>query len=158
MIVRYWQPWREIEAMRRQLDQVFDGLAQTIEPVQTPAIELQDAGDHLVLRAQLPGMEAKDLDIQVTQEAVLISGEHRHEHKAEEKGYFKSEFRYGTFRRVVPLPVAIENAQVQAEYKDGILNLTLPKVVEARNKAVKINLVESPSDDIAPDANGEVAA
>ncbi|MBD3880378.1 Hsp20/alpha crystallin family protein [Phormidium tenue FACHB-886] len=147
MMTRYWNPWREMETLRRQFDQVFDGLMtqNPIEPTSesfswAPAVELNDTGDTLVLRAQLPGINANDLDIQVTREAVAIAGEHRHEQKTEENGFFKSEFRYGKFRRVVPLPVAIENEQVQAEYKDGILNLTLPKVTKAQNKVVKVNL------------------
>lgn len=144
MLVRYWQPWKDMELMRRQLDRLFDELGHT-QPVATlwrPAIELKEDDDQIVLRVELPGMAAKDLDVQVTREAVVISGEHRHEQQTEEKGVMKSEFRYGQFRRVVPLPAAVQNDKVAAEYKDGILSLTLPKVEEAKNKVVKINLAE----------------
>jgi HSP20 family protein len=79
----------------------------------------------------------------VTREAVAIAGEHRYEKKAEDKGLFRTEFRYGKFQRVIPLPVAVQNDQVQAEFKDGILTLTLPKVTEARRQVVKVNLVDS---------------
>lgn len=142
MLVRYWQPWREIETLRRQMDHVFDELTQTTndESSWTPAVELKDNGEALLLRAQLPGIDAKDLDIQVTKEAVSLSGEHRHSHKTQEDGFFRSEFRYGKFQRVIPLPVAVQNDRVAADYKDGVLSLTLPKVEEVRNKAVKINL------------------
>jgi HSP20 family protein len=92
------------------------------------------------LRAELPGIDAKDLDIQVSKESIAITGEHRQETKTEEKGVFKSEFRYGTFHRVISLPVAVQNTEVKADYKDGILNLTLPKAQEALNKVVKVNL------------------
>lgn len=145
MLVRYWQPWKDMELMRRQFDQLFDelGQAQPVATIWRPAIELKEDGDQIVLRAELPGMAAKDLDVQVTREAVVISGEHRHEQQTEEKGRVKSEFRYGQFRRVVPLPAAIQNDKVEAEYKNGILSLTLPKVEEAKNKVVKINLAES---------------
>jgi HSP20 family protein len=145
MLTRYWQPFREIEILRRQMDRLFDDLTTSSEDTTStwaPAIELQDAGDKLVLKAQLPGMDAKDLDIQVSREAVAIAGEHRYEQKHEDKGFFRSEFRYGQFRRVVPLPVAVQNDQVQADYKDGILHLTLPKTVESLNRVVKVNLVE----------------
>jgi HSP20 family protein len=145
MIVRYWQPWREMESLSRQIDQIFDELVSTATPesVWSPAIELKDAGDMLVLRVQLPGIDANALDIQVAKQGVSISGEQHREQKTEEQGYFKSEFRYGKFRRVVPLPVAVENDKVQAAYKDGILTLTLPKVTEVRNKVVKVNLTEN---------------
>jgi len=145
MLVRYWQPLREFDMMRRQFDRLFDEMT-TIAPAQSawmPAVELKDNGDSFTLRAQLPGIETKDLDVQVTPEAVLIAGEQRSEQQSENNGMIKSEFRYGKFRRVVPLPVAVINDQVQAAYKDGILSLTLPKVVAARNTVVKLNLAEA---------------
>ncbi|MBD2019752.1 Hsp20/alpha crystallin family protein [Leptolyngbya sp. FACHB-36] len=143
MLVRYWQPSREMATLRRQFDHLFNELTTyTGEKSSTwaPAIELKDAGNSFTLRAQLPGIDAKDLDIQVTREAVSISGEHRHEQKSDDNGVVRSEFRYGKFQRVIPLPAAVQNDQVHADYKDGILNLTLPKVAEARNEVVKINL------------------
>jgi len=145
MLMRYWQPFTEIETIREQLDKVFDQRAATrdnSEAAWMPALELADAGDNFVLKAQLPGIDPKDIDVQVTPEAISISGERRYENTDEKPGYVRSEFRYGKFHRVLTLPAHIENDSVQAEYKDGILMLTLPKVTEARNKVVKINLAE----------------
>jgi HSP20 family protein len=145
MLMRYWQPFTEIETIREQLDKVFDQRAATRDNSETawmPALELVDAGDNFVLKAQLPGIDPKDIDVQVTREAISISGERRYENTEEKPGYVRSEFRYGKFHRTLPLPAHIQNDSVQAEYKDGILTLTLPKVAEARNKVVKINLGE----------------
>jgi HSP20 family protein len=145
MLMRYWQPFTEIETIREQLDKVFDQRAATRDNSETawmPALELVDAGDNFVLKAQLPGIDSKDIDVQVTREAISISGERRYENTEEKPGYVRSEFRYGKFHRTLPLPAHIQNDSVQAEYKDGILTLTLPKVAEARNKVVKINLGE----------------
>jgi len=145
MLMRYWQPFTEIETIRQQLDKVFDQRAGTRDnsgAAWMPALELVDAGDNFVLKAQLPGIDPKDIDVQVTREAISISGERRYENTDEKPGYVRSEFRYGKFHRVLPLPAHIQNDSVQAEYKDGILMLTLPKVTEARNKVVKINLAE----------------
>ncbi|MEW5860041.1 MAG: Hsp20/alpha crystallin family protein [Cyanobacteriota bacterium] len=141
-----WQPFREIETLRRQFDELFEELAgssRESEMTWTPLVELQDRDDNLVLRAQLPGLEAKDLDVQVTRDAVSISGEHRSENKVEEKGYFRSEFRYGKFQRLIPLPVHIQNERVQADFQNGVLTLTLPKVEEAQRRVVRLNLGES---------------
>jgi HSP20 family protein len=143
-----WQPFQEIETLRRQMDQMFDevvGSERQSAISWKPAIELQDTEDNLVLRAEIPGVDGKDINVQVTREAVAISGEHRFEKKTEEKGFFRSEFRYGNFQRVIPLPVAIQNEQVKADFKDGILTLTLPKVTEARRTVVKLNLGDSTS-------------
>jgi HSP20 family protein len=160
MLVRYWQPWREIETLSRQLDRVFDDFASTAtgQAAWSPPVELRDAGEHFVLRVQLPGIDANDVDIQATKQAVVISGEFRNEHKAEEQGYVRSEFRYGTFRRIIPLPVGIQNEQVYADYKDGVLSLTLPKVAKARNTVVKINLGSLNQTESAPAEAPETAS
>jgi len=78
-------------------------------------------------------VEGKDLDIRVTREAVAIAGEHRYEKSWTR--LLRTEFRYGKFQRDDCLPVAVQNDQVQAEFKDGILTLTLPKINEARRKS-----------------------
>ncbi len=142
-----WQPFQEIETLRRQMDHMFDELAGSERQSAMswkPAIELQDTEDNLVLRAEIPGVDGKDIDVHVTREAVAISGEHR-EHKTSEKGFFRSEFRYGNFQRVIPLPVPIQNEQAHADFKNGILTLTLPKVTQARRTVVKLNLADSTS-------------
>ena len=138
-------PFSEMETLRRQMDQVFDQMltARESQINWKPAVELEDTDNNLILRAQIPGVSAKDLNIRVTQQVVAIDGEKRHENKTENGGYVRSEFRYGKFQRVIPLPVAVVNDKVQAEFKDGILKLTLPKVTEARSQVVKINLAEN---------------
>ena len=80
------------------------------------------------------------MDVQVTAEAVAISGERRQETKTEDKGMTRSEFRYGSFRRVIPLPAWIQNDSVQAEYKNGVLHLNLPKAEAEKNRVVKVQL------------------
>lgn len=157
-----WQPWQEVESLSRQLDQLFADftpVSRTASPVSktwTPAIELKATDTDFVLRAELPGIDAKDLDIQVTREGVSIAGEYRAETKHEDGKFFRSEFRYGSFRRVVPLPVAIQNDQVKADFADGILTLTLPKAVSDRPKVVKVNLSGAATDP-ALEASGNQA-
>lgn len=154
-----WQPFPEMETMRRQMDQIFDemvGVNCEAQKTWKPAVEIQDTEDKVILRAEIPGVEGKDLDIRVTREAVAIAGEHRYEKKASSGGYFHTEFRYGKFQRVIALPVAVQNDQVQAEFKDGILTLTLPKVTEARRKVVKVNLADNTA--ATPEVNAAPAA
>jgi HSP20 family protein len=143
-----WQPFQEVETLRRQMDQMFDemtGLNREYQMTWKPAIELQDTDENVILRAEIPGIEGKDLDVRVTREAVAITGEHRYEKKTEEKAFFRSEFRYGKFQRVIPLPVPVQNEQVKADFTNGILTLTLPKVQSAKNRVVKLNLTEQPA-------------
>lgn len=129
-----WNPWQELHALQRQLDRDF---------VKVPAAELQVDESAVYLRIELPGIEAKDLDIQVTEKAVSISGERKSETKNQENRTFRSEFHYGKFHRVIPLPARVQNTNVTADYKDGILNLTLPKTEAEKHKVVKVNLGET---------------
>ncbi|RCJ19132.1 heat-shock protein [Nostoc sp. ATCC 43529] len=140
-----WNPWREIDTLQRQINNLFE---DTRVPsgfldrdfIKFPAAELQETDDAIYLKLELPGIEAKDLDIQVTEDAVHISAERKSETKTEEKGTTKTEFYYGKFQRVIPLSARIQNTNVTADYKDGILHLTLPKTEQEKNKVVKVNL------------------
>lgn len=146
-----WQPFQEMETLRRQMDRMFDEMTQVDrgnQVVWQPAIELQTTDENVILRAEIPGVEGKDLDVRVTREAVAIAGEYRYEKKDEQKGVFRTEFRYGKFHRVIPLPAAVQNEQVQADFTNGILTLTLPKVEAAKNRVVKLNLTEQPAEAI----------
>lgn len=137
-----------MNSLQRQLNHLFD---DALTPdnwgdfgnfSKVPAAELTETDDAVHLKLEVPGMEAKDLDVQVMADRVAISGERKSETKTEEDGRTRSEFRYGKFSRVIPLPVRIQNTNVTADYKDGILNLTLPKSEEEKNKVVKVNLLQ----------------
>ncbi|QHG14988.1 Hsp20/alpha crystallin family protein [Nostoc sp. ATCC 53789] len=111
--------------------------------VKVPAAELQETDDAIYLKLELPGLEAKDLDIQVTEDTVHISGERKSETKTQNNSTTKSEFYYGKFQRVIPLSARVQNTNVTANYKNGILNLTLPKSEKEKNKVVKVNLEQT---------------
>ena len=106
----------------------------------TPKGELTQTDEEVLLKLELPGIDPKDINIEVTLDSVSISGERKQEHREELGEMTRSEFRYGKFQRVIPLPVKIDNTNTTAEYKDGILSLKLPKAEEEKNKVVKIKL------------------
>jgi HSP20 family protein len=140
-----WEPFHEIDTLQRQMNRLFDSLmpttgAENVGVSFMPAAEMQETADAIHLKLEVPGLEAKDLDVQVTAEAVSISGERKSETKTEENGLTRSEFRYGKFQRVIPLPTQIQHDQAQAEYKNGVLTLTLPKVEAEKNKVFKVNV------------------
>ena len=147
-LVRY-NPWDEMNSLQRQLNRLFEDTLipknwdKISEFSKIPAAELTQTDEALHLKLEVPGMKAEDLDIQVTVDSVSISGERKEETLSEEKGVTHSEFRYGKFSRVIPLPVRIQNTNVTASYKDGILNLTLPFASEEKNKVVKVSLPEA---------------
>lgn len=144
-IVRY-NPWIEMNSLQRQLDKMFN---EVVTPEKTrefgnfarvPAAELTITEEALILRVELPGIDVADVDIEATAKSISISGERKYSANAEAKGKTKSEFYYGNFQRVIPLPVPIKNTAVKAAYNNGILELTLPKLEAEQNKVVKVNL------------------
>jgi HSP20 family protein len=105
-----------------------------------PSAELTETVEAYHLKLEIPGMQVDDLDIQVTKKEVSISGERKEETQNKTNGIYRSEFRYGKFRRVIPLPAEVENSQTSATYKDGILMLTLPKAEDEKTKVVKVQV------------------
>ncbi|MEM8720279.1 MAG: Hsp20/alpha crystallin family protein [Cyanobacteria bacterium P01_G01_bin.39] len=149
-IVRY-SPWQEMNSLQHQLNRLFDD-ALTPQNWDNfgnwstfPAAEITEKDDAFHLKLEVPGIEAKDLDIQVMKDRIAIAGERKSETRSEDNGNVRSEFRYGKFQRVIPLPAHIQNDNVTADYKDGILNLTLPKSEAEKNKVVKVSLGEADS-------------
>lgn len=144
MALVHWEPLREINSIQREMNRLFDSLApRTTDEFGSafiPAAEIEETPEAIHLKLEVPGMDTKDIDIQVTADSVSIGGERKSETKTEEQGMTRSEFHYGSFRRKIPLPSRVQNTNVSAEYKDGILNLTLPKAEEEKNRVVKVNL------------------
>ena len=142
-LIRY-NPWREINTLQRQLDSIFDEVivptANRLDITSFPAIELTENEDYFLLKVEIPGIDKSDLDVQVTADSISISGERIDKTKSDTQGDTHSEFRYGKFHRVISLPKKIQNTNVTAEYKEGILNLTLPKKEDEKNKVVKVTL------------------
>jgi HSP20 family protein len=138
-------PFSEIEGLHREMNRLFDSLTPSAQKgyeglAFMPAAEMRELPEYIELKLELPGLEAKDLDIQVTSKSVSISGDRRSQTETQENGVTRSEFRYGQFRRVVPLPARVVNDQTKAEYKDGVLTLTLPKAEGDKKTTFKVEL------------------
>ena len=125
----------EINSVQRQIDQLFQEVLPTTSLVSRPPVEISVNEDSVELKIELPGVDIKDIDVEVSKQMVAINGQR--ECAAEVKN---SEFYYGKFSRLITLPVEVQNSQVTANYQDGILYLTLPKAAAEKNKVVKVNL------------------
>jgi HSP20 family protein len=154
MAIIQWRPFRDItrweslptiETLQEEMNRLFHQLSPNGDGDSDlmafmPSAELEDTPDAVHLKLEIPGLEAKDLDIQVSEHSVAISGERKSETKTEEKGAVRSEFRYGKFERIIPLPVQVKTDAAQAEYKNGILTLNLPKAAQEQKKVVKVEV------------------
>ncbi len=153
MSIIKWQPLEELDALRHQINRLFDNIGheelglglfpKMQETHWIPAIELQETETDLVLKVQVPGIEPEKLDVQVSENAVFLTGEYQEQKKANDKGFMKSEFHYGQFKRVIPLPLAIQRDHVQAAMVDGLLTITMPKAQSAIPNVVKVPLATS---------------
>lgn len=139
-----WEPFREIDSLQREVNRLFDNLSTTNQRNDEggflPPAEMTETKEAIHLKLEVPGMEAKDIDVQVTAESVSIRGERKSVSRVNTEGGKRSEFRYGIFQRIIPLPARVQNTNVTAEYKDGILHLNLPKLEEEKTRVVKVNI------------------
>ncbi len=140
------RPSQEMEEVQREMNRLFDDMLTPetrrngVGTAFTPAAELAEIAEGYQLKLEVPGMKPSDINVEATAEAVSISGERKVEKKTEGDGTTRTEFRYGKFQRVIPLPGRINHQHVSAEYKDGVLHLTLPKAEDEKNKVVKVNV------------------
>ncbi|MBF2000045.1 MAG: Hsp20/alpha crystallin family protein [Synechococcales cyanobacterium C42_A2020_086] len=141
----HWEPFRGISSLQREINRLFDRLLPSGDGeirslTFVPSAEMEETDDAIHLRLEVPGMESKDLEVEVTEESVSIRGERKTESKTEARGMIRSEFHYGKFERRISLPAHIQTDKVQAECKNGVLTLMLPKVESEQRKVVKVNI------------------
>jgi len=143
-LIRY-NPLREIDTLQRQMNQLFDEVFLPAERsgerlAFSPMAELSENEEAYVLKVELPGIKPEEVEVQASKDSVSIMGERQDTRETESNGFHRTEFRYGKFHRVIPIPGSIQNTEVKADYLDGILTLTLPKAEEAKHKVVKVPL------------------
>lgn len=103
-----------------------------------PSVDIINRDREIVIKAEMPGVDKKDLDISVTRNTVSIKGSTRREEKEERDDYYRSELSSGTYARTLSLPAEINEDKVKAKYKDGVLELTLPKLEETKRQTIKV--------------------
>jgi len=106
----------------------------------TPAIDVFEDKENVVVKAELAGMKKEDIEVTLHEGTLNITGERKTEKKVEEAGLYRSERFFGRFQRAVTLPSPVNGAKVKAEYKDGILTVTLPKTEEAKPKQIDVSV------------------
>jgi len=135
-------PFEELELMRRQMDQLVEGLRGGLAREGTagvlPLMNVTEDADHYYVRAELPGIKTDELDISVTGTSLSLAGERTIPAEDATARYHRREREAGTFNRVISLPTQIDPAKVEARSSDGILTVVLPKAEEAKPKKIAI--------------------
>ena len=145
-----WDPFRNLLRLDRELDRVFDRLFgrpalrwDTEEPgVRIPSVDLSETESEMVVRAELPGIDKDKIQIEVTPDSVSISGEMSEEREEKGETHHRRERVWGRFERTVPLPVEVVSDQTKATYRDGLLEVHLPKSERAKAATPKRVVIE----------------
>ncbi|HKD69329.1 MAG TPA: Hsp20/alpha crystallin family protein [Candidatus Binataceae bacterium] len=141
-----WNPFREMEHFRRDFDELFDrflgrGKRSTRETGSVePAIDSYIEGDKMVVRADLPGIDPKNVEITVTGDSLTIKGSREEEREEKERNFVFKEVNYGSFQRTVKLPQGVKAEDFKASYKNGVLELTAPAPKEMSSRKVPIDV------------------
>jgi HSP20 family protein len=104
------------------------------------SVDVYEEGNHIIVKADLPGLSKDDIDITLTEQNITISGEKKKEEKVEKKDYYRFERSYGSFRRSIALPAEVKTDKAKASFKNGVLEIKVPKTEEAKKKGRKIKV------------------
>ncbi|MFT3863392.1 MAG: Hsp20/alpha crystallin family protein [Solirubrobacterales bacterium] len=145
MAIVRWDPGRDLDTLQGDMNRLFDGFFGRREAGQTgaarrwvPAMDLVETDDRLVLRADLPGLERGDIDIEVKDNVLTVSGERKAEHEQRGEGFHRIERSFGRFSRSLGLPRGIDAKSVTANFENGVLEVRMPKPEERKATRIEI--------------------
>jgi HSP20 family protein len=144
-----WDPFRELMSFRSAMDRMFDDTFFSRESDWPRslnwdlALDVAETNDEYLVKASLPGIDPKDLEITYSSNMLTIKGEVKDEDEVKDRRYHLRERRFGSFTRSVSLPSTVDAEHIQASYADGVLSLHLPKLEEARPKRIQVRAGES---------------
>ena len=139
-----WEPMREMMTLREAMDQLFNDAFTRPRSTSTsgvsivPAFDLFETGDEVVVKANLPGMKAEDVQISVTNGILTLHGEVKQETEKKEATWHLFERRYGIFERSVSLPTDVQTDKAKADFEDGVLTISLPKAETVKPRTISI--------------------
>jgi HSP20 family protein len=138
--------WKEFNTLSSRLNRLFDYQRQREDDESdflgtwSPAVDIYDKGNDVVIHAELPGMKKEDIDVHVENNVLTIRGKKERKEEVKEEGYYRTERAYGTFSRSFSLPNTVDVKKIHAEYKEGVLTLKLPKAEEAKPRQIEVKV------------------
>ena len=146
MAIVRWEPLRELGSLQNEMNRLFNTVFDTPAPAGggtplrrwMPAMDLVEADEHFVLRADLPGMGEEDIKIELEDGTLTVSGERKAEHEDREEGYYRVERAFGSFSRSLTLPKGVNPDEVNASFDRGVLEVRIPKPEERKPRRIEI--------------------
>jgi HSP20 family protein len=140
-----WRPFREVSRLRREMDRLWEDYfgpgrraLQPLAEAWMPAIDVSESGDKVTVKVEVPGMDAKDIEISMVGDTLTIKGEKKFEKEEKDENYHMVERSYGSFVRALRMPAPVNAEKIEANYKNGVLTITCPKKEEVKPKAIEI--------------------
>jgi HSP20 family protein len=161
-----WEPVAELNSIQNEMNRLFNTFFEQPAPGRgnggarrwMPAMDLVETADHYVLRADLPGLSDEDVNVQLEDNMLTISGERKAEHESEQESYYRLERAFGAFSRSLTLPDGVEPDGVQADFDRGVLEIRIPKPAQKKSRQVQITLGERSTDETKTIEGAESAA
>lgn len=145
MAIIKWDPFRDLVTLREKMNRLFEDAFTSrgeerdlIASTWTPAVDIYETENELILSAEIPGIDEKDVEIKVEDNTLSIKGERKFEKETKEENYYRIERSYGSFYRSFTLPNYIDQDKIQAVHENGVLKITMPKKTELKPRKVKI--------------------
>jgi HSP20 family protein len=150
MAIVRWEPVRDMVSLQDRMNMLFNQSFRGInrggaeedwaQGAWSPAVDIYEKDGNIVLKAELPGIEAKNVGVTVENNILTLRGERQFDQEVQRENYQRVERSYGTFTRSFTLPTVVDTEKIKAEFKDGVLRMTLPKKEEAKPKQISINV------------------
>jgi HSP20 family protein len=149
MAIVRWEPFRDLLSLQERMNRMFNeqyrgaGAAEdewALGGSWAPAVDIYEQGSDIVLKAELPGVDPKDVDIRLENNVLSLRGQRKFENEVKKENYHRVERSYGTFSRSFTLPSVVDQNAIKAEFKDGILKVVLPKREEAKPKQISVSV------------------
>jgi HSP20 family protein len=142
------EPFGDLQKMRREVDRLLEDIftlrpmpaLAPLEMVWEPPVEMFETDTEVVVKAALSDIDPKQVEITVTNDAITLKGETKHEEEHKERDYYKREMQYGTFLRTLPFLAEVKSTEAKATYKDGVLEVKVPKSERAKATSVKVKV------------------
>ena len=145
MALTRWDPFRELSIMQERMNRMFDDAGRGWrgdEPSSTttwsPAVDIYETENEIMVHAELPGVDRKDIALNLEKNVLTLKGERRFEKETKQENYHRIERAYGGFSRSFSIPAIVDEEKIRAEYKDGILRISLPKKEQVKAKQIQI--------------------
>jgi len=142
-----WEPFRELSEIQQEMNRLFDSFFgrpssfQAGERVWMPLVDMYETKDDLVVTFEIPGVREKDVSVSITGDVLTVKGERKWDREVKEDSYHRLERAYGKFERSIPLPMPVQADKVKATYRDGVLEIRLPKAEEVKPREIKIEVL-----------------